>query len=112
MMSVPLCRLEDVEDGNSAACVAEFGGRKRSFIVVRKAETAFVYLNNCPHIGAPLDFTPGQFLNLEKSMILCSSHGALFTIETGFCVSGPCEGESLTPVKLEIVDGHVNLLEQ
>jgi nitrite reductase/ring-hydroxylating ferredoxin subunit len=34
-------------------------------------------------------------------------HGALFRPEDGFCVSGPCAGESLKQLKLELRDGAV-----
>jgi nitrite reductase/ring-hydroxylating ferredoxin subunit len=29
---------------------------------------------------------------------LCHQHGALYRLNDGKCVSGPCAGESLTPV--------------
>ena len=35
-------------------------------------------------------------------MILCATHGALFRIEDGHCLSGPCVGESLTPLPVSI----------
>ena len=36
-------------------------------------------------------------------------HCALFRIEDGYCVAGPCVDRSLTPVKLRIEDGRVML---
>ena len=30
--------------------------------------------------------------------LLCHQHGALYRLVDGKCVSGPCVGESLTPV--------------
>ena len=97
-----LCALSDIEDGDSGAIFANHDGRLQGFIVVRQGDQAFVYINSCPHIGAPLDFTPGQFLTSEKDYILCSSHGALFRIEDGHCVSGPCAEQKLTAVAIEI----------
>jgi len=40
-------------------------------------------------------------------MIQCSSHGALFTIEDGECVAGPCTGQSLIAVDFSIQDDQV-----
>ena len=45
-------------------------------------------------------------------MILCNSHGALFEKSTGYCVAGPCAGQALERVALEIADGYVLLAEQ
>jgi len=109
MKKTRLCALGDIEDNGSAAFVAEFGGRKQGFIAIRHGAKAYVYLNSCPHIGTPLDFTPGRFLTPGKDYILCSTHGALFRIETGDCVSGPCPEQKLTAVSIEVLDGEIFL---
>ncbi|MCJ8312128.1 MAG: Rieske 2Fe-2S domain-containing protein [Saccharospirillaceae bacterium] len=62
----------------------------------------FVYENKCPHLGIDLEFLPDQFLDSDKALIICSTHGALFEIQTGQCVSGPCLGEHL-----ELIDSKV-----
>ena len=36
-------------------------------------------------------------------MILCSSHGALFEKDAGRCLAGPCAGERLRPMPLEVI---------
>jgi len=94
----PLCRLEDIPDNGSAGFIATVEGEVARLLAVRKGLNIFLYINSCPHIHAPLDFTPGQFLNVEKTMIMCSTHGALFRIEDGHCVQGPCVGNHLTKV--------------
>ena len=105
-----LCEIGDIADGESGGFFAERDGKMQGYIVVRKGGQAFVYLNSCPHIGTPLDFAPGRFLNIDKSMILCSTHGALFRIEDGHCVSGPCAEQALTIAPHEIRDGAVYLI--
>jgi nitrite reductase/ring-hydroxylating ferredoxin subunit len=100
--SIKLCSLNEIEDGNSGRFFAETDGQMKNYIVVRKGTVAFVYLNSCPHIGTPLDFSTGRFLSPDKSMIMCSTHGALFKIEDGYCVSGPCADQSLGAVSFEI----------
>ncbi len=69
-------------------------------IVVRRGDDVFAYVNSCPHVGLPLDMRPGQFLNLEKTHILCTNHGALFDMENGSCLDGPCFGDSLGKIPL------------
>lgn len=65
---------------------------------VRRDGQVFVYRNRCPHRGVALQWQADQFLDSSASLIRCASHGALFLIETGECVAGPCEGQALTSV--------------
>lgn len=67
-------------------------------LAVRRNGEVFVYRNRCPHRGVALQWQADQFLDSSASLIRCASHGALFLIETGECVAGPCEGQALTPV--------------
>ena len=34
-------------------------------------------------------------------------HGASFELEGGLCVAGPCRGDALRPVAVEVRDGQV-----
>lgn len=106
-MTAQLCRLHDIEDGESAAFTAELDGQRTGLLAVRKGADVFLYVNSCPHILAPLDFTPGRFLTPDKDMILCSTHGALFRITDGHCVQGPCAGKRLTAVPCTVHDDAV-----
>jgi len=60
------------------------------------------YENNCPHTGAPLNWTPDQFLTKEGLYIQCSIHGAMFKIHDGECFSGPFSGKFLK--KLRVIE--------
>ncbi len=70
------------------------------------------YVNHCPHAGFPLNWQPDAFLAPEVPLILCVMHGALFEIETGECVSGPCAGLGLRALPLRIEGGYVMLDER
>ena len=105
-----LCRLADVADGGSAAVPGERGAG-HGLMVLRRGGRAFVYVNRCPHVGLPLDLRPGRFLDRDGSHILCTNHGALFRIEDGLCVFGPCLGSRLQPVATDLRDGVVTLLD-
>lgn len=107
MDGITLCNLEDIEVGGSAGFAVEVDDRKIGIMAIRQGNDVYTYVNSCPHIGAPLDFKPGQFLDLGREHILCSTHGALFRITDGHCISGPCAGRGLKAITNEVVDGVV-----
>ena len=108
----PLSALADIPDGGSNGFFTETSDGRLLYMVIRRGNEAFVYVNACPHTGMPLDFQPGRFLAADGALIQCSTHGAKFRIEDGFCVSGPCQGDSLKPVKTEIRDGDIYVTDQ
>ena len=103
-----LCRLDELLAGTSRGFGPPPGGFTGLF-AVRPADggSPYVYVNSCPHIGVSLDWTPGEMLTRDRSQIVCATHGALFTIETGECVDGPCKGDRLEPVPVTICDGWI-----
>ena len=76
-------------------------------VAVRRNDKLFVYKNSCPHIGVSLDWMPNQFLNEVRTRIVCATHGALFDIENGVCLSGPCLGDQLTRVAVQLIRGQI-----
>ncbi len=105
-----LCRLEDIEDGEGKGFVFGEGLERREIFVVREEESIYGYANVCPHAGTPLDWEPDRFMNADGSYLMCHTHGALFRIEDGYCIAGPCAGMSLTPVAVRLAeDGRVLL---
>jgi nitrite reductase/ring-hydroxylating ferredoxin subunit len=69
----------------------------------------FAYVNSCPHIGTPLDWAPNRFLSADGTRIVCATHGAEFGIADGVCYRGPCMGEKLESVPVEIRDGIIHV---
>ncbi|MGH8283179.1 MAG: Rieske (2Fe-2S) protein [Gammaproteobacteria bacterium] len=65
------------------------------------------YRNICPHAGNFLNWKEDAFLTRDKSLIMCSAHGALFNPASGVCVAGPCVGHALDVVPVEVQDGMV-----
>ena len=104
-----LCRLDDIPEPGSRGFRIGSGSESRAVFVVRQSGRVLAYENSCPHTGSPLDWVPDRFLDLEKRHILCATHGALFRIEDGYCVAGPCVGKSLKPVPITVESGHVCL---
>lgn len=105
-MFVPICSINQLSDGECASMEVAHTG----YFVVRYNAQWFAYKNACPHLGLSLDFVPNQFLVPDKSLIQCSSHGALFDIESGDCLSGPCAGQALQKIPIEIQQDKVCIL--
>ena len=98
-----LCRLGDLTDPGGRDFTFGSGPSAFEMFVVRKGDAAFGYRNCCPHAGGPLNWLPGRLLDPSRRHIQCSTHGARFRIESGLCVWGPCQGQSLevAPVRIE-----------
>jgi nitrite reductase/ring-hydroxylating ferredoxin subunit len=86
-----LCAPNELAEGQSRGFVIE----DEKLFAVRKDGQVFVYRNRCPHKGISLEWLPDQFLDTSASLIQCATHGALFLIDSGECVAGPCAGQSL-----------------
>lgn len=97
-----LCRLEEIADGGGKGFVLGEGLEAEEYFVIRAGRRLYGYVNSCPHTGVPLEIVPDRFLNADGSHIICSTHGALFRIEDGRCVAGPCAGDCLTPAPIAL----------
>ena len=104
-----ICRLDDLGDSGSRGFAIGSGDWPLRGFVVRSNDTVRGFINSCPHAGHPLNFRPHSFLTPDSTLILCSSHGALFEKLTGYCVAGPCAGQSLRAVPLKVEAGFVML---
>jgi nitrite reductase/ring-hydroxylating ferredoxin subunit len=79
----------------------------QGFFAVRRQHSIHVYRNSCPHLGIELEWQPDRFLDATGDFIQCSTHGALFLIGSGECISGPCQGQSLKAVPYDIIDNRL-----
>ena len=102
---IKLCELAKIGDGGSEGFVVDTAKGRCGIIVIRHGGSVFGYVNSCPHVGTPLEVKPGRFLDQKGEYVLCSTHGALFQIEDGLCIAGPCVNKSLSPVNLELLNG-------
>lgn len=97
-----LCRLDDIEDGQAKGFTLGEGPGEREIFVVREDDRVLGYVNSCPHLGTPLNWQDDVFISDDSGLILCATHGALFEIADGACVSGPCEGQALEAVPVAV----------
>lgn len=98
-----VCRLADLDEHGARAFTVGGGDWPLRGFVVRYGNEVRGYVNHCPHAGHPLDLRPHRFLTPDRALILCSSHGALFEKEAGRCLAGPCAGQQLRAVPLEVI---------
>ncbi len=106
-----LCKFSDILDGGSKGFEIGEGPQAYELFITRRGERIYAYENSCPHTGGPLDWTPDRFIEKESGHILCATHGALFRLETGECLAGPCAGDWLRALRVSI-DGEDIVLEQ
>jgi nitrite reductase/ring-hydroxylating ferredoxin subunit len=106
-----LCAVAEIPDPGTRGFEIGQGPQPRlRLFVVRNGGLMAAYRNSCPHTGAPLEWQPDQFMDIDNSFIQCSIHGALFRPEDGFCVRGPCAGGSLERLDLVVVQGRLRVL--
>ena len=104
-----LCPLHELDDPGARGFTVGGGEWPLRGFVVRHGSTVRAYVNHCPHAGFPLNWQPDGFLAPEAPLILCAMHGALFEIESGLCVAGPCAGRSLRALPVRVSGGYVML---
>jgi len=102
-----LCTLEDIADGSAKEFSCSVGDEIYNIFLQRKGDDVFAFNNACPHTGAPLNMEQGQFMEKSGTYLMCHTHGALFQLDDGLCVAGPCNGEFLEPFNIIVKDENV-----
>lgn len=105
---IPLFNIDNLAEDSCR----EFEKDGRQCFAVKKDGQIYLYENRCPHLGIELNWQENQFLDPDHVLIQCSTHGALFQVEDGQCVSGPCIGDKLLAIDFEVRDGDVYLSDQ
>lgn len=98
-------RLDEIDDPGCREFTIGDGDWPFRGFVVRQGDRVHAYQNYCMHVGHPLNWKPDSFLTKDGQQIICASHGAVYEIETGMCVGGPCRGKALRRVPCEVRDG-------
>ncbi|WP_407175753.1 Rieske (2Fe-2S) protein [Bradyrhizobium sp. STM 3562] len=108
-----VCPADAIERGDARAFSLsriENDGANRPFPIVvgRTAGNHFYgYVNRCPHDGVWLNIGSGEFFTPNRSFIKCGRHGAMFELESGLCISGPCNGKALEPLAVAVIGSDV-----
>lgn len=102
---IRLCAADELAEGQSRGFMIEM----LKVLAVRKDGCVHVYANRCPHRGIALEWQPDGFLDDSASLIRCATHGALFLIDSGECVAGPCAGQRLRKLECREQDGTIRV---
>ncbi len=107
-MSTPLATV-DITDLTTHGAVLHFTftdelGRPHRAFLLRHGDTLRAFENRCPHWSTPLDEHGDHLYDRASDTLVCATHGARFLPDDGHCVSGPCTGDSLTPLAVHPTD--------
>ena len=102
-----LCCVEDIIEGGSKGFSLSSSSNIQDIFVVYFKGQFYGYKNTCPHTGIALNWLPDVFLDINNTYIQCAVHGAIFEIETGLCVSGPCVRKCLDVVDVYVFNNQV-----
>ncbi len=104
-----LCTLADLDASGAKGVTLGTLPHIREIVVVQTPHGPRAYANRCPHMYSTLETFPDRFLDESKDHLVCSTHGARFRVEDGYCVSGPCQGFSLESVSIKLDGTSVTL---
>lgn len=103
-----ICRTDQIEERDARS----FDTLQGEVIVAQRDGQFYAYKNNCPHLNISLEFQEQQFMDMDHEFLMCANHGALFRVEDGACVFGPCQGQSLQSVPIQVhSDGGIYLVD-
>jgi nitrite reductase/ring-hydroxylating ferredoxin subunit len=103
---VRLCALDDLQIVGTRGF--RFGEGRTQFagFLVRTGRGVHGYVDSCPHAGWRLSATD-DYLNRDRTFIVCAGHGALFRVGDAVGVTAPCDGAQLDTWPVEVREGEV-----
>ena len=103
-----ICESSALASGGRAVRFdVEYFGERAPAFVVRFEGCVHGYLNRCGHLPMELDWREGEVFDSEGRDLICSTHGATYSAQSGKCLGGPCGGTPLVPLRVEERDGKV-----
>ena len=101
-LTIAICQSEVLLNGGKGVRFpVTADGEDATAFVIRYAGVVHGYLNRCAHIPMELDWMPGEFFEPGGSYLMCSTHGALYSPDTGACAGGPCRGTGLRIINVQ-----------
>lgn len=96
--------------GRTVSFIYRRGGRERAGFAACHEGRWVAYENECKHIPLTLDYGDNRFFTPDLKHFICQTHSALYDPGSGLCIRGPCEGASLSPLKVEEAEGALWLI--
>jgi len=110
---VRACERAALQPGEVRTCVLPLGADKRpreALLLLGSDGEPRAYVNRCRHLPIPIDAGSRSYLTNDKQHLLCGTHGALYQLDDGKCVAGPCLHMELERLPIEIEDGTLFVL--
>lgn len=98
-----LCRVDELADRQARG----FMLGEVSVFALNFDGTIYAYHNSCPHLGVELNWREDEFFDLDGALLQCATHGALFDPASGECLAGPCYGQHLQALPIQIRNGEI-----
>lgn len=110
-----ICASSALVDGSEGGQGVRFtvtrDGVEEQAFVIRHRGVAHAFINRCGHVPIELDWQEGRFFDITGSHLICATHGALYSPQTGQCIGGRCNGKGLTTLAVCEHDGNIYLKE-
>jgi nitrite reductase/ring-hydroxylating ferredoxin subunit len=105
--TLALCNSTDlVNSGRAVGFDVNYAGQTCRAFAIRYQGKCYAYLNRCTHVAIELDYQPDRFFDDTGNWLICASHGALYSPDSGHCKGGPCRG-GLIKINLTEANGVV-----
>lgn len=105
---IPLCNSADlVNSGEAVSFDVVYLGRATRGFAIRFDNKVYGYLNQCTHVPMEMDYQPNRFFDSSGHWLMCATHGAMYSPQTGRCIGGPCRG-GLVVIAMTERDGVVH----
>ena len=85
-----------------------FGRPRRGMVLLDLDGEVRGYLDRCQHLPIPLGT---DVFDEDKRHLICITHGALYRLNDGKCIEGPCKGMSLCALEVKVIDGGYYLID-
>ncbi len=99
--------IDDIPEGMPHMLSFGMAPDRFDVILLRTGDQVYAYVNRCAHFGIRLAEKPEHLKFAPHKSVSCNVHYARFRWQDGYCEWGDCEGESLLPIPIEIIDGKV-----
>jgi nitrite reductase/ring-hydroxylating ferredoxin subunit len=106
-----IASVPELTEGKTAKFQITRKGRPMEGFVACFKGQFVAYENRCRHLPLSLDYDDGRFFSRDGQHFVCQTHNAIYEPLTGLCVRGPCEGDSLKPLKIEVIKDDIWLLD-
>ena len=102
IMIVELAKIDEITANKWYEYSLQTAKGLLSIMLLQQNGQYHAFENSCPHQGRRMDYAVGQFLTDGVGTLICPAHGAEFNPNSGLCTNGPCKGQSLKSIPIQL----------